>query len=1234
MELRRNVKDALIQYRSICAQSQVASLDKVLRQYRSLAAQKTAAAEELASKAGVKLEQEESSTLPAASTSVPISAAIGGDDDEEESPESLLMLAMSGEGSKERSERQLLLPWVRYQWESCRTILDVLRNNVRLERLYHDVARSSFAFCLRFQRKQEFRKLCEIMRAHLVNINKYQGQTTSVDLSSPDTQLLYLETRFLQLQAAAELELWQEAYRTIEDIYESMRQQGLQLLSESSPQLMRTYYDRLADIFLASGNMLFHAYSLDKLLVLAMTDESTTAAQRLQLANSTVLAALVVSGSQVEEEVFTHRHEGAARLAQLLGFKKETPSRAKLLQLLISQGVLNEASDVVVNVFDLLENRFLPLSLSAELAPLLLQLEADAHLSKYVTQLQHLVIVRVLQQLSSVFKSVKIDKFLSLIPAGAAPLGLTSIERLIMQAISAEHVIVRIDHQQQLLLFPDDDLESGKMKDQLVLLSRELGALADRIEPVSVGQKLRERQHVFSLIAAGVQSEHESVYRRQEEIEKRKQESERQAVEKEKREAEQKATAAKERKADEARRLEDESKRREQERLKKEAEEKDLQAKQQLALEINRKVEGVAGKISKGIAVKATKKLRELTADLEKIDKAALLAAQEAVLEQERKENERRRRESMRRIDYLTRAIRLEEREVLIATAERKRQDDRAQLEQDFARYVEEHRRLHEKALQERERLSKMRNEKEEFFTQLLQRRREQQAEDRAKQMQRFEQKRREHEREERRKQEEEDAKEREKEKRAAEERDRLEREAQKLRLQEEERRKKEEDRARREQERLDIIERDKRREEELERKDRERRSGLDRDRDRDRAPVRRPVEEPQRAPDRDRERERERDTGRDRDRDRERDREQDKWRRDGGVRVAAADDGAGARRDRDRAEEEQRQWRRQEEAAEAERVAAGNRERDRQPREHKEEKEWRRPTAAEEASGRPEEAAEAQQPHRAAEDAAPGAEEAQERQRRLGGLERSKERAERPDSQPPAGEDRFAALRGSRDRDGDRDRGRDRQDRPGADRDRGFERVGGRDPQRGDVRRGDERPPAGDRDRFERGGPGGPGGPGGARAEPPVSRFPRGDDADRDRPQQRDGRSGFGERRDDRPRGEDVRGADSGRGWGAAGRDDRDRDVRGAGGRPGGAGMDRMERRGGGGFDRPGDARGPASGGAGDDRFPRSDRAPVRRAAAADSEDGQRKDRDWDSLAQRRTDNNAGSGNQPPPSS
>jgi translation initiation factor 3 subunit A len=53
-----------------------------------------------------------------------------------ETPESIMLSAVSGSDYKQRTEKQVLTPWVKFLWEAYRIALDTLRNNARLEILY------------------------------------------------------------------------------------------------------------------------------------------------------------------------------------------------------------------------------------------------------------------------------------------------------------------------------------------------------------------------------------------------------------------------------------------------------------------------------------------------------------------------------------------------------------------------------------------------------------------------------------------------------------------------------------------------------------------------------------------------------------------------------------------------------------------------------------------------------------------------------------------------------------------------------------------------------------------------------------------------------------------------------------------------------------------------------------------------------------------------------------------
>ena len=71
-------------------------------------------------------------------------------------PEMIMLSAVSGEDAQDRSDRKILMPWVKFLWESYCQCLELLRANVRVERLYHDIAQQAFKFCLKYQVRAPF----------------------------------------------------------------------------------------------------------------------------------------------------------------------------------------------------------------------------------------------------------------------------------------------------------------------------------------------------------------------------------------------------------------------------------------------------------------------------------------------------------------------------------------------------------------------------------------------------------------------------------------------------------------------------------------------------------------------------------------------------------------------------------------------------------------------------------------------------------------------------------------------------------------------------------------------------------------------------------------------------------------------------------------------------------------------------------------------------------------------
>ena len=116
MRKGRVAKEGLMQYKNIAQNSSVASIELVVNRFIQLSDAKVQEAQEKADKAVALIDVDDLEAT--------------------ETPESILLGAVSGDQNKDRTDRALVTPWLKFLWESYRTALETLKNNARLEAIY------------------------------------------------------------------------------------------------------------------------------------------------------------------------------------------------------------------------------------------------------------------------------------------------------------------------------------------------------------------------------------------------------------------------------------------------------------------------------------------------------------------------------------------------------------------------------------------------------------------------------------------------------------------------------------------------------------------------------------------------------------------------------------------------------------------------------------------------------------------------------------------------------------------------------------------------------------------------------------------------------------------------------------------------------------------------------------------------------------------------------------------
>ncbi|CAI9762036.1 unnamed protein product [Fraxinus pennsylvanica] len=693
MRRGRHAKDGLIQYRSICQQVNINSLEEVIKHFMQLSTEKA----ELARSQAQALEE-----------------ALDVDDLEaDRRPEDLMLSYVSGEKGKDRSDRELVTPWFKFLWETYRTVLEILRNNSRLETLYAMTAHRAFQFCKQYKRTTEFRRLCEIIRNHLANLNKYRDQRDRPDLTAPESLQLYLDARFEQLKVATELELWQEAFRSIEDIH------GLMCMVKKTPKssLMVVYYAKLSEIFWMSSNHLYHAYAWLKLFSLQKSFNKNLSQKDLQLiASSVVLAALSVppydrsyDASHLELE---NEKERSLRVGNLIAFdvepkteSREVLSRTLLLSDLLSRGVMTCVAQEVKDLYHILEHEFLPLDLALKVQPLLTKISKlggklasassvpEVQLSKYIPSLEKLATLRSLRQVSQVYQTMNIANLSKTIPF----FDFSVVEKISVDAVKHNFLAMKVDYVKDAVFFGNKNLESDGLRHHLATFAESLSKARIMIHP-PVKRSLKSGE-TLSVLVDTVEKEHRRLLARKLIIEKRKEEQERQLLEMEREEEAKRLKLQKITEEAEQRRLASEFEQMKNQRILREIEERELQEAQALLLTVETSRKKGKRPVLEGV----------------KITKQSLMELALSEQLKERQEMEKKLQKLVKTMDYLERAKREESSPLIEAAYLRRLAEEEALHEREQQQEIELSRQRHAGDLEEKKRLGRMSESKNLF---------------------------------------------------------------------------------------------------------------------------------------------------------------------------------------------------------------------------------------------------------------------------------------------------------------------------------------------------------------------------------------------------------------------------------------------------------------------------------------------------------------------------------------
>ena len=365
--------------------------------------------------------------------------------------------------------------------EAYRTELELIYKNKNLEEMYVTVAKKALNRCRKFNKRGDFKKLCEVIRGHQYqNVrasekNSATNPTFALNIKQPETNDRLMELRFFQLGLTKEMGLWQDAYRIMEDINVLLKNR-----KKTSNDFLQKYYQHLYEVFWHSNHYLLHAVSLHSFF--AVLRRKSEEKDQVKYVNHLVLAALSIPKDQIEEQ---NNSEFFKRNCHLISSAGQIMTREQLIANLKNGPYLDLCSAEVRAVFNLITDCKDILQFSSRSESVFTTLKQNIEFEKYLPLIEQNIIASLVEKLSTLYKSMSFATFKKVL--GFLDFG--KCEKYLLNSHGNGGIRAQIDYEKNMFIFTHDQIYGDRSASALVDFSNTISTVQKQIERARMTEK-------------------------------------------------------------------------------------------------------------------------------------------------------------------------------------------------------------------------------------------------------------------------------------------------------------------------------------------------------------------------------------------------------------------------------------------------------------------------------------------------------------------------------------------------------------------------------------------------------------------------------------------------------------------------------------------------------------------------------------------------------------------------